>query len=369
MVIKMKVPFMDLNQQYQSIQNEIMSAIASVFSSSSFILGPSVEAFEKKFAEYCGKKYAVGLNSGTAALQLALISKGIGGGDEVILPVNTFIATAYAVNHAGAKPVFVDINESTYHIDPDKIEGNININTRAIIPVHLYGQPANMNSVESIACGNGLFLLEDACQAHGARYHGKRVPVTETGAFSFYPSKNLGACGEAGMIVTDNEYVFKSVRALRDQGQEVKSCHNHLGFNERMDGLQGAVLGVKLYYLDDWTKKRRYNAELYNKYLEDVVGIPFQDLSSEHVFHLYVVRADRRDDLQRHLSEKGISSGIHYPTPIHLQPVFAHLGYSEGDFPVAEKASKEILSLPMYPELEESQIKYVCDAIKEFYKR
>lgn len=363
----MNVPFMDLKLQFESIRSEIYSAIDDVFSNSSFILGPHVIDFEGRFAGYCGKNFAVGLNSGTAALQLALIANGVTFGEEVILPVNTYIATAYSVHHVGATPVFVDIDEDTYNIDVGQIRDRITDKTRAIIPVHLYGQPASMGIIEQIAMENDLKIIEDACQAHGASYNGTRVPVTSTGCFSFYPAKILGACGDAGMVVTDDEITFKMVKTLRDQGQETKSVHNLIGFNERMDEIQGAILGVKLNYLDKWIEERRRIATLYDQSLEGIVKIPYRDKASNHAFHLYVIRVEERDALSNFLKERGVGSLVHYPAPIHMQNAFKHLGYSEGDFPVAEKVSKEILSLPMYPELKDEQVDYVCELIKQFY--
>ena len=364
------VPFVDLKKQYQTIKEEIDEALRSVIENANFILGPSVENFEKKFAEFCGVKYCVGVNSGTAALHLALLAAGIGVGDEVITQPNSFIATAEAVSHTGAKPVFVDINPDTYLMDVSKLEAAITSKTKAIIPVHLYGQVSPMKEILETAKKYNLFVLEDACQAHGATQDGKRVgSFGDAAAFSFYPSKNLGAYGEGGAVVTNNEELAVKIRMLRDHGSSQKYIHNFIGFNMRMEGIQGAVLGIKLQYLDEWNKKRRENAARYFELLQDVpqIKLPVILENNQSNFHLFVIRAERRDDLQKFLKDNGIATGIHYPIPIHLQEAYSTFGWKKGDFPVTEKVADEILSLPMFPEVTEEQILYVSRKIKDFY--
>jgi len=359
----MNVPFVKLKEQYISIKDEIDAAIKSVVDNTSFILGSNVEEFEKNFAKFCGAKYAVGVNSGTAALYLALLAHGIGRNDEIITAPNSFFATAGAISQTGARPVFVDINESTYNIDASKIEKAITNKTKAIIPVHLYGQTADMDAIKKIAEKHNLIVIEDCCQAHGAEYNGKRAPVGDVGCFSFHPAKNLGAFGEAGAVVTNNEEIANKIKLLRAHGESPKNTHSSIGYNFRMEGLQGAILNAKLKHLDEWNKARRKNAKLYDELLSSVIT-PKDNLG--HVYHLYVIRHKEREGLQKYLNSKGIMTGMHYPVPIHLQPAYAHFGYKEGDFPVAEKCAKEILSLPMCPELSEEEIIYVANKIKEF---
>ena len=365
----MNIPFNNLKLQYESIKNEIDEAIKEVINNSEFILGKHVLEFEKNFAKLCDKKYAIGVNSGTNALILSLMAYDIKQGDEVITVPNTFIATASAIHHTGAKPVFVDINEKTYNIDPAKIEEKITEKTKAIIPVHLYGQPADMEEVKEIADKHNLIVIEDACQAHNSEYKNKKIPVSETGCFSFYPGKNLGAYGEGGMIVTDNEKIAEKTMLLRDHGQREKYVHDIIGFNNRMEGIQGVILNAKLRHLDEWTDKRRNKAKIYNKLLSGIVEIPFEKNDRKHVYHLYVTKVENRENLMSFLKEKGISTSLHYPIPIHLQNAFSYLNYEKGSFPITENAVNNILSLPIYPELGEEQIKYVCDKIKEFYNK
>lgn len=362
-----KVPFLDLKSQYNKIKNEIQKEINWVLENSSFILGEKVKELEINFAKYCNKKYAIAVNSGTAALHLALLAKGIGKDDEVITVPNTFIATAEAISYTGAKPVFVDVDE-THNIDASKIEDKITSKTKAIIPVHLFGQPANMEPIIEIAKKYNLDIIEDCCQAHGAEYNSKKVPVSDLGCFSFYPGKNLGAYGEGGMIVTDNEETAKKCLVLRTHGEYPKNIHKLIGFNYRMDGIQGAILNAKLKYLDEWTNKRIEIAELYDKLLKDIVNTPKKADYAKHVYHLYVIKVKERDKLAEFLKSKGIDTGIHYPKPIHLQEAYKELGLTPGTYPVAEQFAKEILSLPLYPELTTEQISYVVDEIKEFYE-
>ncbi len=363
----MNVPFLDLKAQYNSIKAEIDGAIKEIVDSCAFVLGKSVEDFEKNFAKFCNTKYAVGVNSGTAALHLALLSLGIKQGDEVITTPNTFIATAEAISHCGAKPVFCDIDEDTYNIDPDLIEEKITENTKAIIPVHLYGNPCDMDKINAIAKKHNLFVVEDSCQAHEAEYKGKKTgSLSNIAAFSFYPGKNLGAYGEGGMVVTNNEELASKCRLYRAHGEYPKNTHQVIGYNYRMEGMQGAVLNVKLKYLTQWNEARRKKAEIYSRLLKDIVITPEIGEDNKSVFHLYVVRHKNRDELREFLQKRDIATGIHYLKPIHLQKAYSHLRYKEGDFPVAEKVMKEILSLPIYPELTNERIEYVCDAIKEF---
>ncbi len=365
----MKVPFVDLKAQYKSIETEVQKAIKKVFDKSDFILGEELKLFEEEFAAYCGAKYCVGVASGTEALWLALLALGIKKGDEVITAANTFIATALAITMAGAKPVLVDIDPKTYNIDPRLIEEKITEKTKAIIPVHLYGQPAEMEEINKIAKKYGLFVLEDACQSHGAIYKGKRCgSLGDAAAFSFYPAKNLGAYGDGGAVVTNSTEIAEKIRMLRDYGQKEKYHHLVKGYNSRLDTLQAAILRVKLKKLDEWNKKRMEAAEQYHQLLkkEDIV-LPEIAPDRTHVFHLYVIRIKRRDHARKFLEKNGISTGIHYPIPIHLQPSFKEIGYKEESFPVTETYSKEVLSLPLYPEIKREQIEYVSQKIEEFF--
>src|SRR3989344_1857951 len=365
----MKVPFVDLKMQYYSIKYDIDAKIFEIIDNTSFILGKAVEDFENSFAAYCNSKYAVCTNSGTSALHLALLAHGIGNGDEVITVPNTFMATASSVCHAGAKPVFVDVDKKTMNIDASKLKNALTSRTKAIIPVHLFGQPADMDPVLGFAKENNLVFIEDACQAHGAEYKSKKLPLV-TGCFSFYPGKNLGAYGEGGAIVTNNSEVAEKIKLLRAHGESPKYNHKVIGYNYRMEGIQGAVLGVKLNYLDKWTNLRRQNAKSYNDLLSSSKAvIPNEAEYSKHVYHLYVIRSKSRDALREFLKKEGIDTGIHYPLPLHLQPALSDLNYKKGDFPVTEKVADEILSLPMFPELTQEQIRFVVDKIKEFEKK
>src|SRR5215212_3944830 len=361
----MPVPFVDLQAQYRSIKAEVDAAVQRVLDTSAFILGREVEAFERAFAEYVGARECVGVSNGTAAIQLALQACGVGPGDEVVVPANTFFATAEAVSTAGATPVFADCDPVTYNIDAGRIEEVITERTRAVIPVHLYGQPADLDAVFEIAERHNLVVIEDAAQAHGARYKGKRVgPLGRAGCFSFYPGKNLGAYGEGGAVVTNDKEVARRVRLLRDHGSEQKYRHEVVGYNFRLEGIQGAVLGVKLKHLDRWNELRRQHAARYRKLLAPHAGAGLLTLQgesrdAESVHHLFVIQADARDSLQRFLSAAGVQTGIHYPVPVHLQPAYASLGHKEGDFPVAERQAQRLLSLPMFAELTERQVGYV----------
>ena len=350
---RVTVPFLDLKAQYQSIKAEIQQALNRVLDSGTFILGEEVKAFEEEFAAYCHARFAIAVNSGTSALHLALLAAGIGPGDEVITVPFTFVATAAAVLYTGARPVFVDIDPRSFTIDCTQIESAITPRTKAILPVHLYGQPADMDPMLEIARRHGLPVIEDAAQAHGAEYKGRRVgSIGDLGCFSFYPGKNLGAYGEGGMVVTNDLEYARTICMLRDWGQEHKYQHVLKGYNYRMDGLQGAVLRVKLGHLETWTEARRAHAARYDQLLTDSgVQTPAVLPSCRHVYHIYAVRTTQRDALQQALQAGGIQTGIHYPIPVHLQPAYADLGYRAGEFPHSEAAAREVLSLPMFPEL------------------
>jgi dTDP-4-amino-4,6-dideoxygalactose transaminase len=370
METKMNVPFLDLKEQNRRIWPELQQAIDGVVSNAQFILGPAVERFEKAFAPYIGRKHCVGLNNGTSALHMALQACDIGPGDEVITTAHTWVSTSWAISYVGAKPVFVDIDPATYNINPKLIERAITPRTKVLLPVHLYGQACDMDALGRIAKQHNLLLIEDAAQAHGAMYNGRRIgSFGKIACFSFYPGKNLGAFGEGGAVVTDDEELAARIRRLRDHAQAGRHCHVELGYNTRMEGIQGAVLEVKLRHLDDWNAVRRQYADRYRQLLADVPGIqlPAAGKDGSHVWHLFVVlvRGKDRDALQKQLAERGVFTGVHYPTPVPLQPVYASLGYKPGDFPVAEDVMHRCLSLPMCPELTEKQIDYVAGVIRE----
>lgn len=364
----MNVPFVDLKAQYRTIAEEVNEGIGRVLESTDFILGKDVELFEQEFADYCGARFGVSVDNGTSALELALRACGIGDGDEVITVANTFIATASAIAFTGARPVLVDIDPHTYNIEVGDIEQAITDRTKAIMPVHLYGQPADMDPIMELARARGLIVIEDACQAHGALYKGKRVgSIGDAGCFSFYPAKNLGGYGDGGILVTNNENIANRVKMLRNYGQKEKYHHLFIAYNRRLDTLQAAVLRVKLRRLDEWNQARRRNAQLYSQLLANTdVVTPMEASYARHVYHLYIVRAQDRESLREYLQSRGVSTGIHYPIPIHLQEVYRYLGYQRGDFPITEGYAKEIFSLPMYPELTEEQIQYVVQAINDF---
>ena len=365
---EMKVPFLDLKAQYQALKPEIDSAIQSVVESCAFVRGPATRNFEKNFAEYCGAKFCVGVGNGSDALYLTLRALGIGPGDEVITVPNTFIATTESISLTGARVVFVDINPQTYNIDVNKIEEKISQRTRAILPVHLFGQPADMEPILEIAKKYNLKVIEDAAQAHGALYQKKRVGTFgDAACFSFYPGKNLGAYGDGGAVVTNNPELAAQISMLGDHGSLKKYEHETEGVNSRLDSIQAAILNVKLKYLDEWNEKRRKNAFLYNKFLSDIDSVitPFELENTKPVYHLYVIQVENRDKIREKLSEKGIATGIHYPHALHLLPAYQYLGLQEGSFPEAERCTNRFLSLPMYPELTESQIEYVCDVIND----
>jgi len=392
-----KIPFLDLKTPHLELEKELVDVYRECLHNASFVGGPQAQAFEEEFARFCETGHCVAVSSGTDALRFALIAAGIGPGDEVITVPNTFIATTEAISQTGATPALVDVDERTYNMDPDKLEDYLKGRCKAggsrleasvpqaVLPVHLYGQVADMDPILEIADRYGLIVIEDACQAHGALHYSEKSrkwrkagSIGLAAAFSFYPGKNLGACGEGGAVTTNDEKVAQKIRMLRDHGQAKKYYHEFEGYNGRLDTLQAAILRVKLKHLSEWNEKRRQNASLYNEYFirqsqgasgEGVVSSvipPFEPGWSKAVYHLYIIRTKRRDDLQKYLSENGISTGLHYPIPLHLQKAYAGKGFKEGDFPVTEKVASEILSLPMFPQLTEQQILHVTDKIKQF---
>jgi dTDP-4-amino-4,6-dideoxygalactose transaminase len=365
----MQIKYLDLQAQYHSIKPEIDAAIQNVLESSTFVLGPSVAEFEKNFAAYCETGFCAGVNSGTSAVLLALRALGIGPGDEVVTTANTFVATIAAIAYTGARPVLVDADPNTRNIDPELISMAISPKTRAIMPVHLYGRIADMEPILRVAANHGLPVVEDSAQAHGARYKGKRAGSIGTiAAFSFYPGKNLGAYGEGGAVTTSDPKLDKAVRVLRDHGSEKKYHYDMIGYNARLEGMQGAILNVKLRHLDKWNQERRRVGLSYNKHLQGVpVKTPGVHQDHDQVYHVYVIETPRRDELHKYLADHGVPTIMHYPVPVHVQKAFDHLGYREGDFPVTEKLCREVLSLPIYPEMNEEQIAFVAATIKNFF--
>lgn len=361
-----KVPYLDLKAQYQGIKPEIDAAIARVLDSCAFVLGPEVSGFEQDFAAYSGTSECIALNSGTSALHLALLAAGVGPGDEVITVPFTFVASVSAVVYTGAKPVLVDIDPRSFTMDPALVEAAITPRTKAILPVHLYGQPADIDPIMEVARRHNLVVIEDAAQAHGAKYKGRAVgSIGDMACFSFYPGKNLGAYGEGGAVTTSNPEYARTIRMLRDWGQDRKYHHVLRGYNYRMEGFQGAILRVKLRYLDAWTEGRRAVVGKYNRLLADS-GMELPTLmpwATRHVYHVYTVRTKERAFVQAALEREGIQTGIHYPIPVHLQPAFADLGYARGVFPHSEKAADEVLSLPLYPEMTDDHIQSVSQAL------
>ncbi|MBW2989028.1 DegT/DnrJ/EryC1/StrS family aminotransferase [Candidatus Woesearchaeota archaeon] len=366
----MDVKFVDLKAQYNGIKKEIDSAIREIVENTSFIMGQPLKQFEENFAQYCNSRFAVGVSSGTSALHQALLAAGVQRGDEVITVPHTFMATVEAIFQAGAKPVFVDVKDDGL-MDIEEIGGAITEKTKAILPVHLYGKPVDVTKIRKISDenerGNDIRIIEDCAQAHGAELNGEKVPIGEVGCFSFYPGKNLGGYGDGGAVVTDDEKIAEKAAMMRDHGRTSKYEHMKIGFNERMDAMQAAILNVKLKFLDEWTEKRIAHAKLYNKELKGVVNTPEITEDKRHVFHLYTIQTERRDELQGFLKENGISTGVHYPIPLHLQPALKELGYKKGDFPETERLADSVLSLPMYAELSDEKISYVCKKIKEFF--
>ena len=380
--MKTKVPFFNLAVQFKSIEEEVKSALDEVFRTQQFILGPQVQVLEETIARYCGTRYAIGVASGSDALLLSLMALGIGTGDEVLLPPFTFFATAGCVSRLGAIPVFVDIDPETYNMDPSRIEQKISSKTKAILPVHLFGQCADMNPLLEIAKEKKLFLIEDAAQALGAEYKpttgedGRRAgQMGDLGCFSFYPTKNLGAFGDAGMVVTNHPDLAEKVRLLRAHGSQPKYFHKRIGINSRLDTIQAAILLVKFKYLEKWTGERQKRAERYRLLFQELpswvegLKLPTAQYQNRHIFHQYVIRVQERDRLRKFLAEEGIGTDIYYPVPLHLQECYAFLKYRRGDLPNSEKASEEVLALAIYPELTEDQQIAVVDRIKAFYKR
>jgi dTDP-4-amino-4,6-dideoxygalactose transaminase len=362
-----QIPLVDLKAQYAAIKPEVDAAMQRVLDNTSFILGQEVAGFEAAFADYVGAREAVGVASGTAALLLALLACDVGPGDQVITTAHTFIATAEAISQAGATPVFVDVDPRTYNLDPNRVEAAITERTRAIIAVHLYGQPCDMAALADIAQRHNLWLIEDAAQAHGAEYNGRRCgSIGHLACFSFYPGKNLGAYGDGGMVTCDDAALAARVRRLRDHGRTSKYLHQEVGWGERLDALQAAVLKVKLGHLEAWTEARRAHAARYDVFLSGMdVVTPYVAPDVRHVYHLYVIRVARRDEVLARLKAQGIGAGIHYPVPLHRQPAYGFLGYAEGSLPVTEQAAAEVLSLPMYPELTAKQAATVVGALEE----
>jgi len=365
----MKVDFVDLKAQYQTIALEVNDVIHRIIENADFILGKDGELFEQEFAAYCESEHAVGVDSGMSALELALRVHGIGDGDEVITVSHTFSATAFSISLTGARPIFVDVDPRTYNMDPMQIEAAITPRTKAILPVHLYGQPADMEEISAIARKHRLILIEDACQAHGARYKGKRVGGWgDAACFSFYPGKNLGAYGDGGMIVTGNADLADKLRMLRNYGQREKYVHLLVAYNRRLDNLQAAVLRVKLRHLENWNSARREAAHLYDELLKDVDGIitPYAVSDRTHIYHLYVIQHPQRDALLSHLREHNVFAGLHYPKAVHQQPCYEKLDVPAGSLPITELLASRVISLPMYPEIRPEQIEFVCDQIRSF---
>ena len=363
-----KINCLDLRGQHAQVKTEIFEAFEKVYEKTAFSGGPFVEEFEKKFSNYIGSDYAIGVGNGTIALHLAMLALGIGKGDEVIIPANTFIATAWGVSHAGATPVFVDCDADTWEIDPLKIEAAITSSTKAVIGVHLYGQPFDIDSVKEICDKHNLFLVEDAAQAQGARYKGKTVGVFgEMACFSFYPGKNLGACGEAGGISTNNEKYVKHIHSLRNHGSVERYYHDEIGYNYRMGGLEGASLSVKLKYLESWNNRRREIAKKYNSEISNS-KIKFQAIPAyaDGVHHLFVVTVENKESFVKHLADNDINAAYHYPVPCHLQKAYSHLGHKEGDFPNSEYLAAHCVSLPMYAELKDEEVNKIIDCINKF---
>lgn len=362
------IPFVDLKLQYRSIKDDVDAAVLQVFENASFVLGPEVAEFERLFADYVNVEHAVAVNSGTSALHLAMLAADLGPGDEVITTPMTFIATVSAIDYAGATPVFVDIDPDTLNIDHTRIEAAITPATKAIVPVHLHGLPADLDPLLEIAERHGLTVIEDAAQSHGAEYRGRRVGgIARIGCFSFYPGKNLGAYGEGGAVVTNDPDIAHKVSMLRDWGSEQRYHHDLKGFNYRMEGVQGAVLRVKMAHIENWTENRRRLAARYDELLRPLgYRTPAAPADLRHVYHVYAIRTTKREEIQAFLSEREIASGIHYPIPVHLQKAFAELGHTRGDFPLTEAASDEVLSLPMFPEMTNDQQDVVVAALTEW---
>ncbi len=365
------VPYLDLRAQMRGIRTEIDAAISRTLDNCSFCLGPDVAQFEQDFARFCGAAHCVGVNSGTSALHLAMLLLNVGAGDEVITTPMTFVATSWAISYVGAKPVYVDIDDATFNLDPRRVQTAITPRTKAVLPVHLYGHPADLRPLLAIGQEHGLPLVEDAAQAHGAKYEGRVVGTFGAlSCFSFYPGKNLGAYGEGGALLTHDAGMAARARALREHGSSRRYYHEEVGFNYRMEGIQGAVLAIKLKHLEEWTSQRRRVAHRYHELLADTpLQLPREADYAQSAYHLYVVRHPRRDELKQHLEAHRVGCALHYPLPLHLQKCYASLGYKAGDFPNAEKAARECLSLPIYPEMSDALIERVAEVIKDFFNR
>jgi len=364
----MNVPFIDLARQHKPLKKELTETFERILDSNQFILGEVVEQFEKEVASYVGAKYAIGVSNCTNALLLSLRALGIGSGDEVITTPFTFVATAEVIAILGAQPVFCDIDPQTFNIDPAEISAKISAKTKAIVPVHLYGQAAEMDELMQIARASNLKVVEDMAQAFGATYKGKKVGTFgDTACISFFPTKNLSALGDAGMILTNNEELDKKIRAFRVHGASKKYQHEFLGFNDRLDALQAAFLQIKLKFLDKWHERRQHIAHKYDYGLKDAVKGPYIESKNDSIYHQYTIRTTKRDELREYLGNHGVDTAIHYPIPLHLQPAFKYLGYKEGDFPEAEKASKEVLCLPIHQDLTDKEIDYVVTIIRQFF--
>lgn len=363
------VPYLDLLAQMRPLRKEIDAAIARTLDQCSFCLGPDVAQFEKDFARFCDAQHCVGFNSGTSALHIAMLLLNVGRDDEVITTPSTFVATCWAISYVGAKPVFVDIDDATFNLDPARVEGAITPRTKAVVPVHLYGHPADLDPLLAICKKHNLPLVEDAAQAHGAKYKGRTVGTFGVlSEFSFYPGKNLGAYGEGGALITNDAAMATRARSLREHGSTRRYYHDEIGFNYRMEGIQGAVLGVKLKHLEEWTRGRQRVAHQYHELLANTpLRLPIEASYAESAWHLYVVRHPRRDELKKHLEANHIGCALHYPLPLHLQKAYAFLGHKAGDFPVAEKAARECLSLPIYAEMTDSQVQRVADVVRGFF--
>jgi dTDP-4-amino-4,6-dideoxygalactose transaminase len=365
------VPYLDLKAQLKPLRSELDAAIARTLDNCSFCLGPDVAQFEKDFATFCGAQQALGFNSGTSALHVAMRLLNVGPGDEVITTPYTFIATSWAISYCGAKPVYVDIDPATFNLDPKKIEAAITPRTKAVLPVHLYGLPFDVDAIAAVCQKHNLPFVEDAAQAHGAKYKGRTVGTFgAVSCFSFYPAKNLGACGEGGALVTNDNALTARAKSLREHGSTVRYHHDEVGYNYRLEGIQGAVLGVKLKHLAAWQRGRQRVAARYAELLKDTpLQLPTVPAGYESAWHLYTVRSPRRDELKKHLDENRIGNAVHYPMPLHLQKAYASLGHKAGDFPMAEQASREVLSLPMFAELTDAQIERVATVVKEFFRK
>jgi len=360
------IPWLDLGRQYRGLREKLLPTLDELMCRGGFILGPYVERFETEFARFVGSRHCVGLNSGTSALHLALVACGVGAGDEVITVPATWISTSWAICYVGARPVFVDIDPATYCMDPERIEAAITARTKAILPVHLYGQPADMDRINAIADRHGVAVIEDACQAHAASLAGRHLGTFgRVGCFSFYPGKNLGAYGEAGAVVTDDEAVAARIRRLRDHAQVSRHVHDEIGFNMRMEGIQGAVLGIKLPHLRDWTERRRRIGLRYSTAWSGLAGltVPAEQPGGLHARHIYALRCEQRPLLQEHLSRQGVQTTVHYPTPLHLQPAFAYLGHRPGDFPEAEALCRTEVTVPLFPEMTDEEVTRVVGAV------